>query len=61
MAMNKIARAGEEKAFAEIMSRFRYRYPSERGARRNAFRLMDYARRSYPLSNFLWSIKRKIR
>ena len=43
------------------MSRFRYRYPSERGARRNAFRLMDYARRSYPLSNFLWSIKRKIR
>ena len=61
MAMNKIARAGEEKSFAEIMSHFRYRYPSERGARRIAFRLMDYARSSYRLSDLLWSIKRKIR
>lgn len=58
MAMRKIALAGEEKRFAEIMHHFSYRYRAERGARRAAFFLLDKLRHSYPLSSALWSLKR---
>lgn len=61
MAMRKIALAGEEEHFAEIMSDYAYRYPSERGTRRVAFCLLDKLRHSYPLSSALWSLKRQRR
>lgn len=59
-AMRRIALAGEEDRFAEILRPFRYRYPSERGARRVAFALMHFARRSRRLSAALWRLKRRL-